>query len=376
MYIPQEDSYLLEESVKKYGFGKVLDVGTGSGIQGIAASKKKNVNSVLAVDISERDLLEAKKNAELNKVKIKFAKSNLFNNIKGSFDTIIFNPPYLPLAKGESKDEGRALSGGKKGYELLVKFLSEANEYLAKDGIILILFSSLTHKAVVDEAIEDYGFESTQLAKKRISFENLFVYKLQKNWVLKEVYKKVKNIKKLAKGHRGLIYTGSMNNKKVTIKAQRKDIDAKETVNRESKWLKILNKKGIGPKLISSGDNYFIYEYVSGIFIKEYLETKKNVNPVLVKILKKCFILDNLGINKEEMTNPYKHIIINKKITLLDFERASYTEKPQNVTQFCQYILKYTKLSRKKMIELTRGYRKNMSEANFNRIVNFVSKQQ
>ena len=94
-YEPREDSELLAKYVKKFAFGNVLDMGTGSGIQAITAAKKKSVKSVVAADIQE-EVIENNKNNIKNK-KIKFIVSDLFSNIKNKkFDTIIFNPPYLP----------------------------------------------------------------------------------------------------------------------------------------------------------------------------------------------------------------------------------------------------------------------------------------
>ena len=53
VYEPREDSNLLEKYVRQYAKGKVLDIGTGSGIQAIAAAQNKKVSSVLATDIQK-----------------------------------------------------------------------------------------------------------------------------------------------------------------------------------------------------------------------------------------------------------------------------------------------------------------------------------
>ena len=85
-------------------------------------------------------------------------------------------------------------------------------------------------------------------------------------------------------------------------------------------------------------------------------------------------------MNKLEMHNPHKHIIIEKKKpVMIDFERAYKTEKPKNVTQFCQFlmskrvqeILKW-KISKKELIKLLKQYKKNETEINFNKIIKYI----
>src|SRR3989338_1921722 len=150
IYEPGDDSYLLAEQVGKYARGVVLDLGTGSGIQTIEAAKKKNVKKIIAADI-QKDVVNYLKNKIKNK-KITFKQSNLFSNVKNmKFDTIIFNPPYLP---SDLKVRDITIEGGKKGYEVIEMFLSKANKYLKKDGIILLVFSSLTKPRMINKLIK------------------------------------------------------------------------------------------------------------------------------------------------------------------------------------------------------------------------------
>ncbi|MCP3686411.1 MAG: methyltransferase [bacterium] len=363
VYKPREDSYLLLDAVRKYSKGKVLEIGTGTGILAIEAAKK---NAVVAVDINKNALRVAKKNAK--KAKIKFIYSDLFSNVKGKFDTIIFNPPYLP----EDKYTDAALSGGKKGYELTERFLEEARMHLSANGIILIVFSSLTKRMKVDQAIEKNGFEKELLDEKKIFFETLYVYKIKKTKVVKELEKKgVKDLKLFAKGHRGIIYTGVFKGKNIAVKTERKDSEAKDRVLNETKWIKILNKKGIGPKLLFHTKKYFAYEFVEGELVVEFLEkaSKKRIKEVVKELFKQCFVMDKLGMTKEEMHRPVKHVLIGKKVVLIDFERAKKTKKPKNVTQLCQFMISENirhilkgklKIDKKKIIKLSKEYRKKM----------------
>ena len=89
VYVPAEDSFLLLREAKCHG--RVLEIGTGSGL--LAIYFAKNGKQVDAVDIS-RDALDcASGNCILNGVSINLALSDLFQNVKGKYDTIIFNPP-------------------------------------------------------------------------------------------------------------------------------------------------------------------------------------------------------------------------------------------------------------------------------------------
>jgi len=365
IYQPAEDSYLLLDVVKKFARGKVLEIGTATGILSEGAASKKNVEKVLALDINPECIKYCKKNIKSSK--IKFIVSDMYSKVKGKFDTVMFNPPYLPLDKREDAASRLATTGGKKGHELFERFIDGVNEHLEENGQVITLFSTLTGKKKVEEILDNNLLDYEKVAEKKIPFETLFVYLLTKNNFLKIFEKKgVKKVKKFTKGSRGLIYTGFIGKKKVAMKIQRQDIGASGTVNNESKRLKILNKKGIGPKLLFSGEDYFVYDFVEGQFILDYFETanKKQIKKVIIDVLHQMEVLDLLFWNKEEMHHPLKHIIVNKKgkSVLLDFERCKETHKPQNVTQWVQFITSghvsnIVKFNKKKLMELSREYK-------------------
>ena len=169
MYEPLEDSFLLEEAVSKYADGKVLDLGTGSGIQGIAAAIKGC--TVTFSDIDERALSCAKANAAANGVGGDFIKSDMFESITGRFDTMIFNPPYLVSdAETELVGKDASLEGGPSGRELIDRFMDGYQAHIASGGTVLLLESSIDgyeRDAKIDGA--------TIVGRKKFFFEELVV---------------------------------------------------------------------------------------------------------------------------------------------------------------------------------------------------------
>lgn len=398
IYEPKEDSTLLEHYVRQYAKGHVLDMGTGSGVQAITAAHSIKVKSVLAVDIKKSAIDYC--NKCIKNKKIKFLVSDLFNGIKNNervqnkiFGTMVFNPPYLPQ---ELKIKDLTLEGGKKGYEVIERFLNEASNFLKPDGIILIVFSSLTKKEKVDEFIRNNLLEFELLEKQHYFFEDLYAYKIWKSDILKELEKNnIKSIKYFAKGKRGLVFTGVYTSKKIGIKINNPKSSAIMRLENEAKFLKLLNKNGIGPKLLLNGNNFLAYEFIEGHNIIEFLSAFKknsiengNNKRMIIKIIKKTmkqlYIMDKFKIEKQEMSHPQKHILINKKNnpTLIDFERCKYTLNPGNVTQFCDFlasdnmmtILKNGKIeiNQKKIIEAARRYKKQRNKNNFNKIIRLI----
>lgn len=135
VYRPREDSYLLADTTAKFAFGETLDMGTGTGIQGIVAAK--NGCTVTFCDINPNSIECAKANAKSNGVSGNFVVSDLFDNINGKFDTIIFNPPYLI---GNRNDV--ALDGGENGRYAIDRFLESYKKHVKENHIVLLVESS------------------------------------------------------------------------------------------------------------------------------------------------------------------------------------------------------------------------------------------
>jgi len=198
----------------------------------------------------------------------------------------------------------------------------------------------------------------------------------------------IKNVAYLSKGKRGVIYTASYNGKKVAIKTKNKDSFAVGRIENEFKTLKKLNKCGIGPKVLlfhkgKKDGSYMLYKFVEGEFILDYIEKNQNaklVSSLLRKIFYQLYKMDKLGINKEEMHRPIKHIIISKnKPVMIDFEKAYATDNPHNVTQFMQFLTRKDcsllliksgiKIELKNVISSAKKYKQSKSQKALNELL-------
>ncbi len=183
-----------------------------------------------------------------------------------------------------------------------------------------------------------------------------------------------------AQGKRGVIY--KHDNVCVKEKNPRSAVD---TLKNESEYLKLLNTKGIGPKFIKYSEGKLFREFVDGIRISDFFEQEndaKKIISVIKQVLMQCREMDLLGMNKKELTNPYKDILVtaDNKAVMIDFERCYKTKKPKNVTQFMQYINRSKPTLEKKgiiidkqeMIRLGKEYKEKNDRESFNNILSFI----
>lgn len=105
---------------------KILDIGTGSGCIPISLAKIFRNAEITSIDISEKALEIAKKNAEFHRVKINFIqKDYLTKNLTEIYDIIVSNPPYIDTS------EESEISFSVKNFEPNIALFAPKNRTLA-----------------------------------------------------------------------------------------------------------------------------------------------------------------------------------------------------------------------------------------------------
>jgi len=125
---------------------RILDVGTGSGVIALSLAAEYPEAEILASDISEEALALARKNADRLGLgaHVRFLKSELLENVEGTFDLIVANLPYISteqrqtLSREVLHDPDIALFSGARGDELLRKLIAQAPSRLRPGGALAL----------------------------------------------------------------------------------------------------------------------------------------------------------------------------------------------------------------------------------------------
>ena len=171
--IPRQETELVTEQAIKHldKCEKVLDLCCGSGAIGITVAceaQKMNMGAVkvTCVDVDGSALKVAKQNAKLNKAKVNFVQSNMFESVKGKFDLIVCNPPYVESDIIETLDDSVkkfephiALDGGADGLKFYRILANEAHLRLNKHGLLVLEIGYNQGEAVKNLLEERYNVE-------------------------------------------------------------------------------------------------------------------------------------------------------------------------------------------------------------------------
>jgi release factor glutamine methyltransferase len=183
VYAPAEDTSLMLRALRAFDIGEgdgACDVGTGTGVVALAMARRGA--RVVAVDVNPHAARLARANAAANGLadRIAVVRGSLLAPLRGPFDLIVFNPPYLPV-EGESRAElARAWEGGAGGIGWAPLFVAGLHRALAPGGRALVLLSSLGDPRSFAELAVARGFLPEVVAEAKLPWELLQVFQVRR----------------------------------------------------------------------------------------------------------------------------------------------------------------------------------------------------
>jgi putative serine/threonine protein kinase len=193
------------------------------------------------------------------------------------------------------------------------------------------------------------------------------------------------NVPVLGKGFVGVVVTAHLNGQRAALKIRRVDAD-RPSLGHEAEMLAKANSVDVGPRLIGASNNFLLMRLIDGDPLPVWLETHKEkelVHGVLAGVLAQCWRLDTAGLDHGELSRAPKHLIVDKARHpwIVDFESASDTRKPSNITAVCQYLFLgggavasdvaevLGDRGRTDVIEALRVYKKERTREGFDRVL-------
>jgi len=126
---------------------KILEIGTGCGAISIALADVYRDAAILATDVSKNAIQNARENIRSFKMEsqISVVQCDLYEGMKGKFDLIVSNPPYVPSERMQMLPRSvrefeplAAIDGGKHGIEFIMRVIHGGKDHLTDAGIIAL----------------------------------------------------------------------------------------------------------------------------------------------------------------------------------------------------------------------------------------------
>ncbi len=143
---------------------RVLDMGTGSGVNAILAATRGA--DVVAVDLNPHAVEAARANAERNGVadRISIRQSDLFAEVEGRFDLVVFDPPFRWM---KPRDWAEAAITDE-DYRALTAFFARVREHLVEGGRILVFFGTTADIGYLERLVESNGLSFEVVARREL----------------------------------------------------------------------------------------------------------------------------------------------------------------------------------------------------------------
>src|SRR5438094_3536563 len=183
--IPRPETEQLVEFLKseiRNPKSEILDVGTGSGVIALSLAAKFPDAEILAVDISNDALALAQENAARLSLaaRVRFLKSNLLENVEGTFDLVVANLPYVStqdrhtLSREVLHDPEVAVFTGARGDELVRELIAQAPLRLRPGGMLALEIGigqrDALFAALAEKNYRDISFKNDYSGVKRFLF--------------------------------------------------------------------------------------------------------------------------------------------------------------------------------------------------------------
>lgn len=155
-------------SQKNLNGKRVLDLCTGSGFIALAVKKRYPHADVVASDISKAALSLAERSAKLNGLSVRFVHSDYLDDIDGTFDIILSNPPYIPLNSPKAcapYEPKLALYSGKDGMDSYRRIFPKLISHLSKDGVAYFEIESDNAEKIKKLAQEEMPGVKTEILR-------------------------------------------------------------------------------------------------------------------------------------------------------------------------------------------------------------------
>jgi predicted Ser/Thr protein kinase len=204
---------------------------------------------------------------------------------------------------------------------------------------------------------------------------------------MKQRYKNIlRNAEQFREGKRGKVRVSYVDGCLYAVKSAKDVHGVVATVRKEHDMNLAANEVGCGPEVVAyvEEEDVLIRRFVEGwglrTFLRHNASDRSVQRTVFSSLLETCYVLDEAGIRRPELGNPYKDVIVtpSTEVVVIDWERARYAVDPRNVAQFTQFMLRASTASllgirvsvedKKRVASFTQRYMESRSRSAFDEL--------
>lgn len=192
----------------------------------------------------------------------------------------------------------------------------------------------------------------------------------------------INKYKVLGKGWASIVFLARIGDKEVAVKALRPG-SRRHTLLHEAAILLVASRLNISPRPYHYDHLFIAMQYLDSIPLIDYAE---QANPLelrymLRRLLTKAYLLDLIGISHNELARPHNQVLVEKGTNepyIIDFEAATISTNPSNLTQLVGGILRIKKVRETIGIdvsetrELLRGYKLTKNTEQRTKVANIL----